>query len=732
MNRLVAGVTAVIGLLIFASVANAQVTLNLSVEARSVTYDLDSLGRRLTLNNFLFVSGGPCPATITLTDTLPPEVSFVSEKLGGGVFDPATRTITWSAVSTPCGEGAGDFSVAVNVGSSVPDGTTLTHTVRVTTGAAQTRTDDDISSLNFQVGFLPLPVSVDSSPSCRASSGGTVQTGTSGCGASGGFGAFADASGSLSLDGHEIGRSGGVLAIGEMGGEAFAGIDPDNARFASASFELNGNVHVTNPNPYDVALRFVRDDHLWATGSNGRALPPLRGNANADVDGLGASAGGFNAIQEIDRHLICDFASCRTRTETDTFEWPPPPPPPGVDVNPNADLVVPLEPEVQERTFSDCSRSAVVRAGQTAPSIEIDLSGSADGDTAALTRGFGMFSGSSSVSLSLCSVVPPPRAATLTISAHSPVDLLVTAPNGHQIGFDVAAGHVVNGIFGGEYSGRGSEPQIVTVPEPSPGMYEIRAQGRDTGPFTIDAQTLDADGNVLSTQLMTGIASAGSVQVFQASVGVAADTIPPTTTAIPSPSPNANGWNNRNVTVALTATDNPGGSGVKEIHFSLTGAQRGAGVVAGSSTTVTISAEETTTLAFFAVDNAGNQEAATTLTVRIDKTPPVIAGLPAAGCMLWPPDHRLAQVGTVTASDKLSGLVPGSLTVTGRSNEAVNRLGDGNTAPDIVISGTTVQLLAERSGEGTGRIYTLTASANDLAGNRATIIATCIVPHDQR
>jgi len=214
--------------------------------------------------------------------------------------------------------------------------------------------------------------------------------------------------------------------------------------------------------------------------------------------------------------------------------------------------------------------------------------------------------------------------------------------------------------------------------------------------------------------------------------GTSPDTIPPTTTAIPSPSPNSNGWNNTNVTVALTATDDPGGSGVKEIHFSESGAQGGAGVVAGSSAPVTISAEGTTTLTFFAVDNAGNPGAAKTLTVRIDKTPPIIAGLPAVGCMLGPPDHRLLQVGTVTASDNLSGLAPGSLTVTGTSNEAVNRLGDGNTAPDIVISGTTVQLRAERSGEGTGRIYTLTASATDLAGNRATVIATCTVPHHQR
>src|SRR5437867_5839063 len=165
MNRLLAGLAAVVSLLVFASAANAQVTLNLSVEARSVTYDLGSLGRRLTINNFLSVSGGPCPATVTLTDTLPAGASLVSETLGGGIFDPASHMVTWSAAPTPCIEGAAGFSLTIAVDPSVTDGATVTHTLRVITTAAQTRTDDDTSSLGLQVGFLPLPVSVDSSPS---------------------------------------------------------------------------------------------------------------------------------------------------------------------------------------------------------------------------------------------------------------------------------------------------------------------------------------------------------------------------------------------------------------------------------------------------------------------------------------------------------------------------------------------------------------------------------------
>lgn len=110
------------------------------------------------------------------------------------------------------------------------------------------------------------------------------------------------------------------------------------------------------------------------------------------------------------------------------------------------------------------------------------------------------------------------------------------------------------------------------------------------------------------------------------------DTVLPSTTATPSPGPNAHGWNNGVVRVVLDATDNGGGSGVKEIRIALSGAASGSEVAQGSSATVEISSEGETTLTYFAVDNNGNEEEAQTLTVRIDMTPPVLNGLPAARC----------------------------------------------------------------------------------------------------
>jgi hypothetical protein len=104
------------------------------------------------------------------------------------------------------------------------------------------------------------------------------------------------------------------------------------------------------------------------------------------------------------------------------------------------------------------------------------------------------------------------------------------------------------------------------------------------------------------------------------------DTTAPTTTATPSPHPNEAGWNNSDVTVSLSAKDQ-GGSGVEKITYSASGAQTIEQTDGpGSSVEVKIDQEGTTTLTYFATDEAGNDEAPQTLEVKIDKTAPSVAG----------------------------------------------------------------------------------------------------------
>jgi len=75
---------------------------------------------------------------------------------------------------------------------------------------------------------------------------------------------------------------------------------------------------------------------------------------------------------------------------------------------------------------------------------------------------------------------------------------------------------------------------------------------------------------------------------------------------------------------------------------------------------------------------------------------------------------------------------PGWRVVSVASNEPVDGLGDGDTAPDWEMTGAqTLRLRAERSGKGSGRVYTITIQATDASGNAATAQATVSVPQSQ-
>jgi hypothetical protein len=74
--------------------------------------------------------------------------------------------------------------------------------------------------------------------------------------------------------------------------------------------------------------------------------------------------------------------------------------------------------------------------------------------------------------------------------------------------------------------------------------------------------------------------------------------------------------------------------------------------------------------------------------------------------------------------------------LTATSNEPDNGLGDGDTANDIQgfsfgTSDITGMLRAERSGRGTGRVYSLSYQGADLAGNVTPCTTFVTVPHDQ-
>lgn len=153
-------------------------------------------------------------------------------------------------------------------------------------------------------------------------------------------------------------------------------------------------------------------------------------------------------------------------------------------------------------------------------------------------------------------------------------------------------------------------------------------------------------------------------------------------------------------------------------------------VVSGS---VDTTVEGDYVITYTAVDGSGNTSTATRTVHVVDTTAPSLA-LTLSKTSLWPPNHEMISVGSVSASDLCDPTVALAITVT--SNEPENGTGDGDTGPDwqVVDNGdgtATVSVRAERKGNGTGRIYTINVTATDEAGNSTAKTGVVTVAHSQ-
>ena len=209
---------------------------------------------------------------------------------------------------------------------------------------------------------------------------------------------------------------------------------------------------------------------------------------------------------------------------------------------------------------------------------------------------------------------------------------------------------------------------------------------------------------------------------------VPVDSAAPVTVASISPSPNASGWNDTDVSVTLTSTDD-----VQSITYVLTGAQTGGATVPGSSTSIPITAEGITAVTFSGTDYAGNVESPRTATINLDKTAPTIT-VSAASSILWPPNGKLVPdvfVGKVT--EGLSSLDPSATTFRVVDEYGVIQPSDALTVmPDGSYS-FTLRLQASRLDQDRdGRQYRVFVNAADKAGNAASVSTVVTVPHDRR
>jgi hypothetical protein len=201
------------------------------------------------------------------------------------------------------------------------------------------------------------------------------------------------------------------------------------------------------------------------------------------------------------------------------------------------------------------------------------------------------------------------------------------------------------------------------------------------------------------------------------------DTIPPTTTIELSGLQGDQGWYRSEVKVKLTAEDNLDGTGVAETLYSLDGGK----TWQNYHEPFTISSEGTNIIQARSRDNAGNLEMLPVSDeVNIDRTPPTVH-ITADPAIIWPANHKQVMVKvwiTASASDALSRVSSAELTVKDEYGQVEPVIGP------FLQSG--VWLEAWREGRDLdGRVYTITVTAIDHAGNINTADTTVIVPHDR-
>lgn len=147
-----------------------------------------------------------------------------------------------------------------------------------------------------------------------------------------------------------------------------------------------------------------------------------------------------------------------------------------------------------------------------------------------------------------------------------------------------------------------------------------------------------------------------------------------------------------------------------------------------------------TTVTFTATDDSGNSVSKSMTVHVIDTTPPEIT-VSDEPIVLWPPNHKyhtieIAECCVISVTDICDADVDiDDVVITSVSSdepENVQGNGDGNTVDDIIIvDSQTVELRAERQGDGNGRVYTINFEVTDDSGNTGIGSCTVWVPHDQ-
>lgn len=136
------------------------------------------------------------------------------------------------------------------------------------------------------------------------------------------------------------------------------------------------------------------------------------------------------------------------------------------------------------------------------------------------------------------------------------------------------------------------------------------------------------------------------------------------------------------------------------------------------------------TINTFVVTNTSGKTASCSFSVTVkDNFAPLITNISANPAQLWPSNHTMKDVTVNYNTWDNCGAVTSLLSVS--SNEPVTGTGNGDIGPDwMIVDNHHLKLRAERAGNGGGRIYTITITGKDAAGNITKENTTVLVPHD--
>ncbi|NOU71373.1 hypothetical protein GC098_08050 [Paenibacillus sp. LMG 31458] len=195
--------------------------------------------------------------------------------------------------------------------------------------------------------------------------------------------------------------------------------------------------------------------------------------------------------------------------------------------------------------------------------------------------------------------------------------------------------------------------------------------------------------------------------------------IAPVTTATLSPAaPNGkNSWYTTDVTVSLSVSASVyGGSVTTEYQVN-----DGQWIIYTGS--IPAFGDGTYKLGYRSKDQAGNVEQLKTVEFKVDKTASALS-VQLDKTSIWPANHKMVTINTtLNSSDATSGVE--SVVLTSITSNQLDS-GQSDIQANFGTAATSFSLRAEKS-----RIYTITYTATDKAGNKTVESVTVTVPHDQ-